>query len=114
MEHSLANTAESWFESHGIESIPPADRRSTLFDFARLCWGGANRLATAVLGSFPILFGLSFWRSACATLCGLLLGSVLLAPMSLFGLLNGTNNAVSSGAHVGVVGRIVGWFFLAC
>jgi purine-cytosine permease-like protein len=31
-------------------------------------------------------------------------------PMALFGPINGTNNAVSSGAHFGVVGRIVGSF----
>jgi purine-cytosine permease-like protein len=99
-----------WFESHGIESIPAPDRRSTLFDFARLCWGGANSLATAVLGSFPIVFGLSFWQAVCATVCGVILGALLLAPMALFGPLNGTNNAVSSGAHFGVVGRIVGSF----
>ena len=99
-----------WFENHGIESIPAGDRRSTLFDFARLCWGGANSLATAVLGSFPIIFGLSFWQSVSATVCGVTLGALLLAPMALFGPLNGTNNAVSSGAHFGVVGRIVGSF----
>ncbi|MCP5688181.1 cytosine permease, partial [Klebsiella pneumoniae] len=34
----------------------------------------------------------------------------ILAPMGLFGALNGTNNAVSSGAHFGVHGRIVGSF----
>ena len=98
------------FEVHGIESIPAADRRSTLFDFARLCWGGANSLATAVLGAFPIVFGLSYWQAVCATVLGVLLGALLLAPMALFGPINGTNNAVSSSAHFGVVGRIVGSF----
>ena len=41
---------------------------------------------------------------------GVLLGSLILAPMGLFGPINGTNNAVSSGAHFGVHGRIVGSF----
>src|SRR5579859_2717537 len=76
----------------------------------RLCWGGANSLATAVLGAFPIMFGLSFWQALAATTLGVVLGAVILAPMSLFGPLNGTNNAVSSSAHFGVVGRIVGSF----
>ena len=98
------------FEQHGIESIPDRDRTASVFDFARLCWGGANSLATAVLGAFPIMFGLSFWQSTSAILIGVLLGSLVLAPMSLFGPLNGTNNAVSSSAHFGVVGRIVGSF----
>ena len=96
------------FERHGIESIPEADRDAALLDFMRLCWGGANSLATAVLGAFPIMFGLSFWQSVIATTLGVTVGAVVLAPMAIFGPLNGTNNAVSSSAHFGVVGRIVG------
>jgi purine-cytosine permease-like protein len=97
-------------ERHGIESIPDADRTATILDFARICWGGANSLATAVLGAFPIMFGLSFRQGVEATLVGLSLGALVLAPMSVFGPINGTNNAVSSSAHFGVVGRIVGSF----
>jgi purine-cytosine permease-like protein len=98
------------FERHGIESIPDADRDASIFDFMRLCWGGANSLATAVLGAFPIMFGLSFWQAITATTLGVAVGALVLAPMAIFGPLNGTNNAVSSSAHFGVVGRIVGSF----
>jgi purine-cytosine permease-like protein len=97
-------------ERHGIESIPDADRSASILDFARICWGGGNSLATAVLGAFPIMFGLSFWQGVQATVLGLSIGSLVLAPMSIFGPLTGTNNAVSSSAHFGVVGRIVGSF----
>jgi purine-cytosine permease-like protein len=97
-------------EQHGIESIPDRDRTATLFDFVRIEWGGLNSLATAVLGAFPIIFGLSFWQSVAATILGVLLGALILAPMGLFGPLTGTNNAVSSSAHFGVVGRILGSF----
>ncbi len=97
-------------EIFGIEAIPDADRTATILDFLRLEWGSANSLATAVLGSFPILLGLSFWQGLAATLIGLLLGALILAPMGVFGVINGTNNAVSSSAHFGVVGRIVGSF----
>lgn len=97
-------------EQHGVESIPDRDRDSTIFDFMRLCWGGANSLATAVLGAFPIMFGLSFWQATAAAVLGVVIGSLILAPMSIFGPINGTNNAVSSSAHFGVVGRIVGSF----
>ncbi len=96
------------FERHGIESIPDSDRTATVFDFFRISWGGSNSLATAVLGAFPIIFGLSFVQAITATALGVVLGSLVLAPMALFGPLNGTNNAVSSSAHFGVVGRIVG------
>jgi purine-cytosine permease-like protein len=97
-------------EQHGVESIPDKDRDSSIFDFMRLCWGGANSLATAVLGAFPIMFGLSFWQATAAAVLGVVIGSLILAPMSIFGPINGTNNAVSSSAHFGVVGRIVGSF----
>jgi purine-cytosine permease-like protein len=95
-------------ERHGIESIPEADRSATVLDFLRIAWGGGNSLATAVLGAFPIIFGLSFWQGLAATVLGVLTGALLLAPMSVFGPITGTNNAVSSSAHFGVVGRIVG------
>ena len=97
-------------EQHGIESIPDSDRTATIFDFMRIEWGGLNSLATAVLGAFPIIFGLSFWQALAATSLGVSLGSLILAPMALFGPLTGTNNAVSSSAHFGVVGRILGSF----
>ncbi|MDP9065694.1 MAG: cytosine permease [Pseudomonadota bacterium] len=98
------------FERHGIESIPDADRTSSVWDFLRVCWGGGNSLATAVLGAFPIMFGLSFWQAMTANALGVAVGALVLGPMAVFGPLNGTNNAVSSSAHFGVVGRIVGSF----
>jgi purine-cytosine permease-like protein len=100
----------SSFEQHGIESIPHEERTATIFDFVRIVWGTSNALPTAVLGAFPIIFGLSFWQAAAATVIGVVVGALILAPMAIFGLLNGTNNAVSSSAHFGVVGRIVGSF----
>lgn len=98
------------FETHGIESIPDADRNASLLDFLRIEWGGANSLATAVLGAFPIIFGLSFYQGLAATTLGVTIGALVLAPMAIFGPLTGTNNAVSSSAHFGVIGRIVGSF----
>ncbi|MFF1832739.1 purine-cytosine permease family protein [Streptomyces sp. NPDC058231] len=97
-------------ETNGVERIPEADRTARPIDLFRLAFGGANTFATCVLGAFPILFGLSFWQGLAATVLGLLVGALLLAPMALFGPANGTNNAVSSSAHLGVHGRIVGSF----
>jgi len=98
------------FEHHGIEPIPSAERTASLFDFMRVEWGGLNSLATAVLGSFPIVLGLSFWQGFAAVVTGIAIGAVILAPMAIFGPVSGTNNAVASSAHFGVVGRIVGSF----
>jgi len=97
-------------ERRGTESIPDDERSASVFDFMRIEWGGLNSLVTAVLGSFPIVLGLSFWQALTATVAGVLLGAAVLAPMAIFGALTGTNNAVSSSAHFGVVGRIVGSF----
>ncbi|GAA2679367.1 purine-cytosine permease family protein [Nonomuraea recticatena] len=97
-------------ETYGVERIPDADRSARPIDLFRLAFGGANTFATCVLGTFPILFGLSFWQGVTATVLGLVVGALILAPLSLFGPLNGTNNAVSSSAHLGVHGRIVGSF----
>ncbi|MGI8333034.1 purine-cytosine permease family protein [Actinomadura scrupuli] len=97
-------------EQFGVERIPDADRTAGPLDLFRVAFGGANTFATCVLGAFPILFGLSFWQGLAATVLGLVLGALILAPLAVFGPLNGTNNAVSSSAHLGVHGRIVGSF----
>lgn len=102
--------SKSKIETFGIEQIPDEGRDATALDLFRLTFGGANTFATAVLGSFPVLFGLSFQAGLLAILSGVVIGGIILAPMGLFGAINGTNNSVSSGAHFGVHGRIVGSF----
>jgi len=97
-------------EGFGIDTIPDADRTSTPRDLFRIQFGGANTFATVLLGTFPIAFGLSFWEGVAATVLGVLVGTIFLMPMGLFGPRTGTNNAVSSGAHLGVTGRIAGSF----
>jgi len=97
-------------EAHGIDTIPAEDRTSTPFDLFRIQFGGANTFATVLLGTFSIALGLSFWQAVLATLTGVLVGAMFLMPMGLFGPKTGTNNAVSSGAHFGVRGRVVGSF----
>ncbi|MFI6374153.1 purine-cytosine permease family protein [Streptomyces sp. NPDC050546] len=97
-------------ETHGVDRIPDAERSATPLDLFRLSFGGANTFSTCVLGAFPILFGLSFWQGLAATLLGVVAGALILCPMAVFGPVNGTNNAVSSSAHLGVHGRVVGSF----
>ena len=97
-------------EQRGVERIPDTERTATPLDVFRLSFGGANTFATAVLGAFPVLFGLSFRQGLAAVVLGLLVGSAVLCPMAVFGPVNGTNNAVSSAAHLGVHGRIIGSF----
>lgn len=97
-------------EQHGIDTIPAEHRHSGPFDLFRIQFGGANTFATVILGTFPILLGLSLWQAVAATVTGVVVGSLFLMPMGLFGPLTGTNNAVSSGAHFGVRGRVLGSF----
>jgi hypothetical protein len=104
----MSGTSITDIETYGVERIPDADRTARPFDLFRVAFGGANTFATCVLGVFPVLFGLSFWHGVAATVLGLVVGSLILAPLSLFGPRNGTNNAVSSSAHLGVHGRVIG------
>lgn len=97
-------------EQHGIDTIPAEHRSSGPLDLFRIQFGGANTFATVILGTFPVVLGLSLSQAVAATVVGVLVGSVFLMPMGLFGPLTGTNNAVSSGAHFGVRGRVVGSF----
>ena len=97
-------------EQHGIDTIPDAERTSGPLDLARIQFGGANTFATIILGTFPVLLGLSLSQAVLATVLGVVLGGLVLSPMGLFGPRTGTNNAVSSSAHFGVRGRILGSF----
>jgi len=97
-------------EGFGIDTIPDEHRTSTPWDLFRIQFGGANTFATVLLGTFPIAFGLSFWQGVAAVTLGVLAGTIFLMPLGFFGPRTGTNNAVSSGAHLGVRGRIAGSF----
>jgi hypothetical protein len=97
-------------EQHGIDTIPAAHRSSGPLDLFRIQFGGANTFATIILGTFPVLLGLSLWQAVAATVAGVVVGALILMPMGLFGPRTGTNNAVSSSAHFGVRGRILGSF----
>lgn len=102
------DTATFAVEVHGINPIPASERWATPRDVFGLIFGGANSISTAVLGTFGVVFGLTFWDGVLAIVLGVLIGSAILAPMVLFGPRNGTNNAVSSSAHFGAHGRLIG------
>ena len=97
-------------ETFGFERIPDRSRYARPIDLFRLLFGGCNTFSTSVLGSFPVLLGLSFKAGVWSIVLGVVIGSCILAPMSLFGPRNGTSDPVSSGAHFGIHGRIVGSF----
>ncbi|UNB50813.1 cytosine permease [Mycolicibacterium sp. YH-1] len=92
----------------GIEPIPPDQQTSRPRDFFRIAVGAALATTTVILGTLPIAMGLSLWQAITAITVGTLVGALFLAPLSIFGSRTHTNNAVTSGAHFGVRGRIVG------
>lgn len=61
-----------------------------------------------VFGWLPVTFGLGWWSTVTASVVGLTVGTLVTAPLALLGPRTGTNNTVSSGAHFGVTGRLVG------
>ena len=88
------NTSITTVETFGFERIPDASRYARPIDLFRLLFGGCNTFSTSVLGSFPVLLGLSFWAGVASIVIGVLVGSCILAPMSLFGMRNGTKVAI--------------------
>lgn len=100
-------------EKYGIDYIPESARQSRPRNLVIILFGGSLTFSVIILGWFPIAFGLSWWASVSAIIVGSAAGSLLLAPMGLFGPRTGTNNPVASGAHFGVVGRMIGSFLEA-
>lgn len=95
-------------ETRGVDYIPEAERHSRPRELTWVFFGTQLCFGIIVLGYLPVSFGLGWWGSITSTLVGLLIGSALFAPLALLSTRTGTNSAVSSGAHFGVVGRIVG------
>ncbi|MGV2971299.1 purine-cytosine permease family protein [Mycolicibacterium sp. D3] len=95
-------------ETRGVGYIPEAERHSKPRELTAVFIGTQMCFGIIVLGYLPVSFGLGWWGSITSTLTGLLIGSALFAPLALLSTRTGTNSAVSSGAHFGVVGRMIG------
>ncbi|MFK0006957.1 purine-cytosine permease family protein [Paenarthrobacter sp. NPDC090520] len=95
-------------ESVGIEYIPDEQRTSRPRNLFSVFFGGNFAFSVIVFGWLPITFGLNFVGAATASLTGLVIGTILIAPMALLGPRTGTNNTVSSAAHFGTRGRLIG------
>jgi purine-cytosine permease-like protein len=97
-------------ETHGVESIPEAERTAGPWSVATILIGGNLSFSVVVFGWLPMTFGLSFWATITSILIGCAIGAALTAPLGLLGVRTGTTNSVSSGADFGVVGRMIGSF----
>ncbi|MGE0216404.1 purine-cytosine permease family protein [Mycolicibacterium sp.] len=95
-------------ETRGIDYIPEAERHSAPKNLFWVWFGTQMTFGIIIIGWLPIVFGLSWWGAFTAITIGMIAGSFFHAAFSLLGPWTGTNSAVSSGAHFGVVGRVVG------
>jgi purine-cytosine permease-like protein len=95
-------------EEIGVAHIPEAARDSRPANLAAVFFGGNLAFSVIVFGWLPVTFGLDWWSAVSASVVGLTVGTLVTAPLALLGPRTGTNNTVSSGAHFGVTGRLVG------
>jgi len=109
-ERNAASQTEVPIEHVGVEPVPEKDRTATAKDFFQIAFGAAVATTTIIIGTIPIALGLSFWAAASAIVVGVIAGAFLLSPLAVVGSRTHTNNAVSSGAHFGVRGRVIGSF----
>lgn len=110
------HVAHGGVEQHGADFVPESERHSTPLNQAGVFLGAQMCFNLVVLGWLPISYGLGWWSALSAITVGLLIGSLAYGPFALFGPRTGTNSAVSSGAHFGVLGRLIGTlltFFIA-
>ena len=91
-----------------MDFIPEAERDSRPTNLAAVFVGGNLAFSTILFGWLPVIFGLGWWSAVTSSVVGLALGTLVTAPLALLGARTGTNNPVSSGAHFGVNGRLIG------
>ncbi|MFA7439153.1 cytosine permease [Castellaniella sp.] len=97
-------------ENVGVEYIPPHQRTAKLSSMFWILFGGSETFGIMVIGWVAVSLGLGWWDSLTAIVVGTAVGSTLMSPVALFGPRTGTNAPVSSGAHFGALGRLIGSF----
>ncbi|QUH04476.1 cytosine permease [Saccharopolyspora erythraea] len=98
----------SGIEKHGVDTIPDSDRTGRPRDIVGILLGSNMCLGVVIFGWLPASFGLEFWPSVTSMIAGTLLGTLLVAPLSLVSFRTGTNLSTSSGGTFGVRGRLIG------
>ena len=107
-EPPAAADAFGHVEQVGVEFIPESARDSRPVNLFAVFFGGNLAFSVIVFGWLPITFGLGFGAAVASSAVGLTLGLLICAPLALLGPRTGTNNTVSSGAHFGINGRLIG------
>jgi len=101
-------SAATGIETRGVEFVPEEERSARPRDIFWIGIGGNLAFSIVLFGWLPLTFGLGWWATVTSMLVGYAIGALLVTPMGLLGPRTGSNNSVSSGAHFGVLGRLVG------
>jgi purine-cytosine permease-like protein len=101
-------SATTGIETRGVEFVPEEERSARPRDIFWIGIGGNLAFSIVLFGWLPLTFGLGWWATVTSMLVGYTIGALLVTPMGLLGPRTGSNNSVSSGAHFGVLGRLVG------
>ena len=80
-------------ETHGVDYIPEADRKSHPRNLAWAMFGPQFGFGNMFFGSLVIVFGLGWWSAVTAIVVGTTLGSLIFAGMAIMAPKSGTNNA---------------------
>ncbi|TWG07722.1 purine-cytosine permease family protein [Saccharopolyspora dendranthemae] len=99
---------DAGIERHGVDTIPEEDRTGRPRDVLGILLGSNMCLGVVIFGWLPASFGLGFWPAVSSMVAGTLLGTVLVAPLSLVSFRTATNLSTSSGGTFGVRGRLIG------
>ena len=94
-------------EMHGIEPIPESDRSGDPKSLFGMWWGGQFTYISLVIGSLPILLGLSLWAGLSAVLVGGVLGSIFVGLSGVLGPKTGTATIVNTRSVLGIKGNVI-------
>jgi NCS1 nucleoside transporter family len=98
-------------EALGLEPIPEPQQGGNPRTLLGMWWGGQFTYISLVIGSIPILLGLSWWASFTAILVGGLLGSIAVGLSGFLGPQTHTGTIVNTRALFGIKGNLP-WEFL--
>src|SRR6185503_9702324 len=76
----------------GGELVAAHERTSTAREFLWIWHSAQFSFGVVVLGSVPVSFGLGWWGSVTSALLGVLIGTLVFAPLARFGMRTGATD----------------------
>src|SRR5437879_11954530 len=98
-------------ETHGIDPIPPSDRKGSPHDVAWLWVAAFANFVSLITGALLVTFGLGVFEAILAVAVGAVLAACLHGLLSVAGPRFGTTQVVAARETFGVGGAYPGAFF---